>query len=442
MHPGNKYRHCCSAVFRLMAAMCCFLRPAALYAQTDTLKQLPNGTDGLIFYARPIDTILTDKKKELAPNEFEGTYSTFRIGLGYIGDYTAYAESSTFKRQMDSANIDLKPLFKTRDFRILASGRFLKTKRYIAWKFAYMYDGDKNVWLVRETGITIGVPELFGHIFIGRTKEGFSMIKVMNGHSGITNERQMALDPIPILADGIKWFGYLPKSRIFWNLGYFNDLTSKNQSFSTFQWQYVARVGWMPINRPEDKTIVHLAANLRYGKPDDGQFAIKSRPESNPTPQLINTGTFAADHSSHIGYEAFFTKNRFTIGSEAMVHNFYSKDSGNHSFAGGDLIISFFFTKTSRPYNTTGSIYGFVPVHSSVLHHGLGEIEGVLHISTFNLNNGNIRGGQMTRITPMINWYLTKILRWEFIYGYGILDRYGMKGNVNFFETRVQVTMM
>ncbi len=106
---------------------------------------------------------------------------------------------------MDSANLNLSPSpsYDTRDFRMLFSGRcYLKPKDISAYKFAYMYDGDTKVWLVRESGLTIGVPELKGHIFVGRTKEGFSMIKVMNGHSGIANERQMALDPIPILTDG------------------------------------------------------------------------------------------------------------------------------------------------------------------------------------------------------------------------------------------------
>ena len=143
---------------------------------------------------------------------------------------------------------------------------------------------------VRETGLTIGVPELAGHIFIGRTKEGYSMVKVMNGHSPWTAERQMALDVIPILADGIKWFGYLPKSRIFWNLGYYNDVISKGQGFSTYAWQYDARVGWLPFYNKEKNKVLHIAANLRYGKPVDGKITLKSRPESNPAPQIINTG--------------------------------------------------------------------------------------------------------------------------------------------------------
>jgi phosphate-selective porin OprO/OprP len=174
----------------------------------------------------------------------------------------------------------------------------------------------------------------------------------------------------------------------------------------------------------------------------DGKFTIKSRPESNPTPQLINTGQFLADRSSTLGGEIFYRNNRFMIGSEIMEHNFYSNQSENHQFVGGNFLISYFFTGAQRPYNTVGNIFGFIPVKKSVFKGGLGEIEGVLNFSTFDLNNRSIQGGQFTRITPMVNWYLTKTLRVEFIYGYGILKRYNLTGNVQFFETRLQITMM
>jgi phosphate-selective porin OprO and OprP len=419
-----------------------FVLPNSLHAQAKKDSTFPDGTNGIYFNARHADSTFAKNREDLASNEFVGTDATFRFGAGYIGDFTAYAQSKVFKQQMDSANLDLTPTYATRDFRLLFSGRFLKTKRYLAYKFAYMYDGDAKVWLIRESGITIGVPELKGHIFIGRTKEGFSMIKVMNGHSGITNERQMALDPIPILTDGIKYFGYFPKSRILLNLGYYNDFISKGQSFSTLSWQYAARAGWLPINNKDKNKLLYIAGNFEYGKPLDGKFTLKSRPESNPTPQLINTGQFAANKTFSYSGEIFYRSGSLTIGSELISHNFYSKTANNHQFNGGDVIISYLFSGAVRPYNDETSIFGFVPVSKSVFRGGWGEWEGVLHISTFNLNDKEIQGGQFTRITPMVNWYMSRIVRMEFIYGYGILNRYGLKGNVQFFETRIQFTIM
>ena len=386
--------------------------------------------------------IRTQLLKSYQPNEFKGPYSTFRIGFGYIADASTYSQDDVFKKQMDSANIDIKSIIQTRDFRILGSGVLTNTKRDISWKFAYMYDGDEKVWILRESGITVGVPELKGHIFVGRTKEGFSLVKVMNGHSPWGYERQMALDVIPILADGIKWFGMLPKSKIFWNLGYFNDFISKGQGFSTFSWQYVARVGWLPVNNPAKNQTLHIAANLRYAKPLDGKITLKSRPESNNTPQLINTGSFETDHSNHIGAEAYYTYKRFALGSEVITHNFNSDKGVDHKFFGGNVMIAYSITGGMRPYKTVGSIFGFMPVKKSIFKGGLGEIEAVVFASTLNLNDGNIKGGQMWRITPMINWYPAQFIRFELIYGYGVLDRYDVKGKVQFFETRLQFTVM
>jgi phosphate-selective porin OprO and OprP len=400
-------------------------------------KKVPDGTDGLELTVRPADS----SSKKLPANEFSGSLTTFKIGLGLIYDAVAYKQDDVFKQQMTEGGFNIEDKIKLRDFRVLGSG-ILRTKRSLSWKFAYMWDGDKETWLLRETGITIGVPELAGHVFVGRTKVGFSMVKVMNGHSPWTNERQMAVDAVPILADGIKWFGHLEKSRIFWNLGYFNDVFSEGQGFSTFAWQGVARVGWMPFYNPKENKLLHIAGEIEYGKPFKEKFTLKSRPESNPTPQLINTGEFETDKAAQVGFEAYYQNKKFMIGSELVMHNFFSSKSENHKFSGGDVMVSYFFTNTVRPYKTVGSIFGFIPVTKSVFKGGWGAIEGVLRVSTLNLNDRSIEGGKMWRITPMINWYMTRVMRMEFIYGYAILERYNKRGILQLFESRLQFTLM
>jgi phosphate-selective porin OprO/OprP len=415
-----------------------FFLPMFSFAQVEQ-KEVPDGTEGIVHVIPEIDSS-TGKATNLPPNEINTSFSTFKVGLGFIYDVVAYAQDDVFQQQMDSLNTELEAVGKLRDFRILASG-LLKTKRELSWKFAFMYDGANDEWLVRESGIIIGVPEIAGRIFIGRTKEGYSMVKVMNGHSPWTMERQMAIDIIPIIADGIKYFGFLPKSRIFLNLGYFNDFMSKGQGFSTFEWQYVARVGWLPFYDKENNSLVHVAANFQYSKPLDGEFRARSRPESNPSPYIIDTGKFPAEHSYHIGGEIYYNRGRFMIGSEIAQHKFMSV-AGDHTFTGGDIVTSYFLTKTKRPYKTDGSIFGFVKVNNPLFKGGLGEWEAVLHVSTLNLNDGDVHGGKFWRITPMINWYMTRSLRTEFAYGYGQLDRFGLQGNVSLFQARFQLTVM
>lgn len=283
-------------------------------------KTVPDGTDGTTLTVPERDST-TGKNKNMPPNEVATPFSTFKLGMGFLPEYAGYVQDDVFKQQMDSAGLEVKSQYATRDFRALVSGKF-RTKRELSWKFAYMYDGDKKAWWVRESGLTIGVPELSGHFFIGRTKEGYSMVKVMNGYSPWTAERQMALDVIPILADGIKYFGSFEKSRVFWNIGYFNDVLSKGQSFSTYKWQFDARIGWLPYFNPKTNKVLHIGGNYRYGEVLDGKMTLKSRPESNPAPQIINTGSFLADNSTHIGGEAYYSTGRLLLGSEGWFTAF------------------------------------------------------------------------------------------------------------------------
>jgi phosphate-selective porin OprO/OprP len=83
-----------------------------------------------------------------------------------------------------------------------------------------------------------------------------------------------------------------------------------------------------------------------------------------------------------------------------------------------------------------------VPVNKSIFKRGIGTFEAVLRYSTLDLNGGNIKGGKMWRITPMVNWYMSKVLRFELGYGYGVLDRYEINGGTHFFQSRIQITFL
>jgi phosphate-selective porin OprO/OprP len=371
-------------------------------------------------------------------NLFDGPLTTLKIGGGFLYEFAGYSQDEAGRQQMDSADIDLEPAFKLRDFRITMSGR-LKTKRFITWKAGIMYDGPTSSWFIRESGIMVGVPELSGHIFIGRTKEGFSLNKVMNGYAGWTLERQMALDVIPILADGVKWMGFLPRQRLLWNIGVFVDWLSHDQSFSTYSWQFAVRLGWLPVYSEDGKRLLHLGVSYRYGEPEAGEIRVRSRPEANPAPYFIDTDKFPAHHSNHIGGEVYFTSGPFMLGSEYYVHMFSSPEKDNPKFHGGEIVASYIITGESRPYSTVSGIYAFVPVNKSVFDGGPGAWEAVLRFSVLDLDGGTLNGGKFWRITPMINWYLSENARFELAYGYGVLDRFGMNGATHFFQSRIQL---
>jgi phosphate-selective porin OprO and OprP len=416
-----------------------FLPSVKMYAQT-VKDSIPDGTEGEVFQSPQKDTsALTWNEKRW--RLFKGKLTTFKLGAGLLYEYAAFSQDKNSKFQMDSLGTPLKDQFKVRDFRVLFSGQ-LKSKREISWRAGIMYDGTTDTWLVRETGVMVGVPEIKSYFFVGRTKEGLSMSKVMNGYAGWAMERQMAIDVIPILADGLKWMGYLPKQRVFWNLGVYADWLSKGQSFSTYQNQFDARVGWNPVFSPEKNKMLHFGINYRYGKVEGDKIQLRSRPEANPAPYFLTTGNFTSSHSNHLGYEIYYQSGRWLMGSEFYWHQFTSSAQNNPLFKGGEFMVSYIFSGESRKYMTSTSIYGFVPVKKSVFKGGPGEFEGVLRFTTFDLNSGKIQGGNFWRITPTLNWYLSPELRFVLAYGYGVLDRFGIKGATQFFQTRIQITIL
>lgn len=407
------------------------LFPLLTFAQE---KVIPDGTQGEVF---EVDSI-PSRPKERKWNLFPGKFTSFKLGGGFLYEFAGYSQDRASRQQMDSIGTSLEPRFKVRDFRFVASGAVKWTRRSVTWRAGLMYDAATDRWLMRETGLMIGMPELSGFLFIGRTKEGFSLNKVMNGYAGWGMERQMAIDVIPILADGIKWLGYFPRQRMIYNVGVYADWLSEGQSFSTYQWQAVVRAAWLPIYNKASKRVLHVGTSLRLGKVDGGSIRVRSRPEANPAPYFIDTGVFPSDRSTHLGLEAYFTDGPWMVGTEYYWHRFQSPVSGNTVFQGGEIVASYLFSGQSRPYNTTSGIYAFVPVPKPVFKGGWGTWEALFRITRLDLGDELIQGGKLWRITPMVNWYLSDNLRLEIAYGYAVTDRFGLSGVTQFYQARIQ----
>lgn len=376
------------------------------------------------------------KRKLVKWNEYEGPLFTLRIGAGFLYDAAAYSQDDGSANQLE-----LEPGTKVRDLRFLLRGR-LKFERSVTWTCGIMYDGPTDSWLFRETGIMIAVPELWGNLFIGRTKEGYSLNKVMSGYAGWTMERATIIDAtIPILADGVKWLGYLPSRRLLWNIGWYHDWLSEGQSFSTYDNQFVVRVAWLPLAGESEGALVHVGVNGRYGEADDQELRLRSRPESFLAPYFIDTGKFPAVSSWTTGWEVYYRPGSILVGTEYTLQKVSSSATGDPLFHGGDVVLSWLITGETRQYNTVGGYFKAVSPARTVFEGGPGAWEAVLRLSYIDLNGGALSGGIFWRVTPMVNWHLSDNLRLEFAYGYGKLSRFDLKGVTHFFQSRVQMQL-
>ena len=364
-------------------------------------------------------------------------FMTLHIGGGLLFDVAAYSQDSVSREQFP----DLNNQFKLRDARLLFGGKF-KTKRPFTWQMGVMYDAATSKWLFRQTGLMVAVPELHSHFFLGRAKEGFSLNKVMVGYDGWSMERLPFTDAtIPLLADGIKWLGYVPSTHLFWNLGVFTDWLSEGQTFSSYNYQFVARGGWVPIASDTSGTLLHIGMNFRIGDVNNDTLRLRSRPEAFLAPYFIDTGKLPAQSALTFGPELYYRPGRLLMGAEYYWQRVSSPQNGNPWFHGGEAVVQWLTTGETRSYNLAGSYFREVSPDSTVIQGGPGAWGPVLKFSYSNLTSGPVQGGIFWRVTPMLNWYLTDNLRLEFAYGYGVLTRFGGRGATHFFQSRIQMRL-
>jgi len=127
------------------------------------------------------------------------------------------------------------------------------------------------------------------------------------------------------------------------------------------------------------------------------------------------------------------------FGSEYYLHKISSSEADNPLFHGGEVFATWVITGETRAYTTVGGVLKTVSPAKTVFEGGPGAWEAVLRVSHLNLDDGARPGGKFWRLTPMINWYLSDHLRLEFAYGYGVLERFGLKGSTQFFQSRLQI---
>jgi phosphate-selective porin OprO and OprP len=328
-----------------------------------------------------------------------------------------------------------------RDSRFVFSGR-LATKRNINWSAGVMYDWIAHKWFIRQTGFLIDVPEIYSNFWVGRTKEGPSLNRVTSGYDLWMMERFTFSDAgIPLLADGVRWQGYIPKYHLIWNLGGFIDVLSKGESFSYFSNQVAGRVGYVQMDSARAGNLFHAGLSFQFGIPTNGSLALKSKPEAFEAPQFINTGKFPATAAQLVGIELYRRTGSWLYGTEYYVERATSPETSNPVFSGGDVFATWLMTGETRSYVAPGSVFSTVSPKRSVFDGGPGAIEWLLRLSNIDLTAGTLQGGTFWRITPGMNWYLSSNVRLAFEYGYGALTRFGTTGATQFFQSRLQLQL-
>ena len=259
-----------------------------------------------------------------------------------------------------------------------------------------MYDGPSGKWLVRETGVMIEVPEIWGHLFVGRTKEGFSLNKVMVGYAGWTLERATISDAtIPILADGVKWLGYLPKPRLLWNLGVYGDAISEGQSFSTYGNQVVGRVAWVPMVSSDGGPLLHVGIERPFRQAERrrrcgcGRGPKRFRRRTSSTPARSRRQRHEDDR-----LEAYYRPGPFLVGTEYFFQHADAPRVRQPALPRRRRCRDLAGHRRDAAYNTRGGFFNQVSPRRTVFEGGPGAWELVARYSYIDLDSQAVHGGR------------------------------------------------
>jgi phosphate-selective porin OprO/OprP len=234
--------------------------------------------------------------------------------------------------------------------------------------------------------------------------------------------------------------------RATWKLGLFTDgVTGDIGDASKDYGRAILRLTGLPLfdphpNEPESNRLLHLglSANILYSA--DSSVHYRSRPESHLAPYAIDTGSIDADGAVVAGFEAAWVNGPFSVQGEYLRSWVRETDGERPSFDGLYASASWFLTGESRPYNLAdGCLDRVIPRHNLDGHGGWGAWEIVGRFSYANLNSEDIHGGRMGIFMAGVNWYLHSHLKWRFDYGYGHVADRSPSGNLNIFQTRMEV---
>jgi len=289
--------------------------------------------------------------------------------------------------------------------------------------------------------------------YIGELKIG--QFQAPMGLDVVTSSRDITFmepaAPIQALAPGVNAGLQMGRpfanGRATWALGFFTDGVGSDFGDASKDYgRAITRLTCLPIyvpdtNQPESPRLLHLglSANILYSANSTVRY--RSRPESHLAPYVVDTSDIASSSALVLGAEAAWVSGPFSIQGEYLHSSVEQQEGGPLNFDGFYASASWFLTGESRPYDRTeGKFDRVIPKHNFDWGHGgWGAWEIAGRYSFVNLNSGDIHGGRMGIVMAGLNWYLHSHVKWRFDYGFGHVTGRTPEGNLNIFQTRVEV---
>lgn len=308
------------------------------------------------------------------------------------------------------------------------------------------------------TDVWVEVTQLpyLGNVRVGQWKQPFSLEVVSSFRYTTFMERSLLFQPFtPFRHIGAGFYDHNEALNATWAASVFR--TGQDQFGGDIGdnggWSLAARGTYLPYyDEPSGgRYYLHLGAGYFLADPDNDVSRYATIPEffvgevapgavgtsqvavpgaANGTRFFVDTGNIPTNVSNRFGSELLYVWGPLSVQSEVMVAQVDRLGAGSVYFPGAYAQVGYFLTGEHRPYDRNlGCIDRVKPFEdffrvwtNSGICTGLGAWEVAMRGSWIDLNDDDVRGGQLTDVTFGVNWYMNAYAKMQFNYIHAFLD--------------------
>lgn len=298
-----------------------------------------------------------------------------------------------------------------------------------------------------------------GNTRIGHFREPFSLERLDSTHDLPFMERTTVVSALtPFRNMGLMAFNWNEAETATIAYGVFNENTNEYGEDNRDQTGVAGtcRGTWLPWydEVSDGRYLFHVGASYSFrhlGGNNLRRFAITPEMQLKEgalfrTPNFVDTGLLAL-HDYHVAGAEF----AWMLGSLAIQGEYIfaagERTSGqNFFFQGGYVEAMYWLTGENRNYNRKLGIHGAVTPYSNFfrvrteecVESSWGAWEAAARVSTLDLNDGTVQGGQVTDLTLGLNFYYAVRSRLMFNYVHSFLDRNNVNSHADIVGMRFQ----
>lgn len=316
-----------------------------------------------------------------------------------------------------------------RSARLYVSGTFYEE---IGFKVQYDFVARefKNIY------IDVRIPHV-GTLRAGNQRESFGLESLTSLKHITFIERALPNGLDSVRNNGLRLSNTLLKERMTWAFGGFRETRQFSEGSASHR-NFSSRVTGLLWYGAGGQQLLHLGIGYSLRFPAGDLVRAAQKPESNLTPNFVDTGIFPADRVTLMNSEAAWVQRRWSLQGEYKKVFVRSNVAKDPRFSGAYVQFSVFLTGESRTYNPRAGIFELIePLHSfEASSWGQGAWELALRYSTIDLNDKDILGGELEDVTLGLNWYLNSSARVTLNYVHSQLKS---GGSANILMTRLQI---